>query len=119
MTPLDPPAAAARRQWVIDRITEDLVEWGCPYDAADHRARQLLDHALDAGYALPAVLQPHRTGPPADPAVARRRIAAIRADLDARRRAREASQPPPGQDQEGSGVPVQPPNHPGAAHGER
>ena len=55
---LDPPAAAARRQWVLDRIVEDLVGWGCPLDSAPARARQLLDRALDGGYALPTALQP-------------------------------------------------------------
>lgn len=61
MTPLDPPAAAARRQYVLDRIVEDLVGWGCPLEHAEPRAAQLLDRVLDAGYALPAALQ----GPPA------------------------------------------------------
>jgi hypothetical protein len=47
------PAAAARRQYALDRIVEDLVEWGCPLAYADERARRLLDRALDAGYRLP------------------------------------------------------------------
>lgn len=57
MTLLDPPAAAARRQWVLDRWVELLVAWGCPLDGADARARELLDVALASGYALPVVLQ--------------------------------------------------------------
>jgi hypothetical protein len=58
VSPLDPPAAAARRQYVLDRIVEDLIGWGCSLDTAPARARQLLDHALTAGYALPGALQP-------------------------------------------------------------
>ena len=61
MSTLDPPAAAARRQLVLDRIAEDLTGWGCPAEYAEARAARLLDHALDAGYALPTALN----GPPA------------------------------------------------------
>jgi hypothetical protein len=60
VTNLDPPAAAARRQYVLDRIVEDLVGWGCPLDHAEPRARHLLDRVLDGGYRLPASLE----GPP-------------------------------------------------------
>jgi hypothetical protein len=63
VSPLDPPAAAARRQWVLDRIVEDLVGWGCPLDHAPARARQLLDRVLDGGYTLPASVAD--TPPPA------------------------------------------------------
>jgi hypothetical protein len=64
VTHLDPPAAAARRQYVLDRIVEDLVGWGCPLDHAEPRARHLLDRVLDGGYRLPASIAdaPH---PPA------------------------------------------------------
>lgn len=117
MTLLDPPAAAARWQWAIDRIVEDLVEWGCPVDTATVRARQLLGHALDAGYALPVALQPHRTGPAVDPTVARQRIAAIRADLDARRTARAAADVPLGDPRPGSPVGEEPRNCPSASEG--
>jgi hypothetical protein len=94
VSPLDPPAAAARRQWVLDRIVEDLIGWGCPLDAlpicwgcpldhADTRARQLLDHALTAGYALPEALQPPpRSGPGSTPQAR----AAARAAFQAARR---------------------------------
>jgi hypothetical protein len=54
---LDPPAAAARRQYVLDRLVEDLVEWGCPVEHAPARAARLLDRVLDAGYALPAAIR--------------------------------------------------------------
>jgi hypothetical protein len=47
------PAAAARRQSALDRIVEDLVEWGCPLAYADERARRVLDRVLAAGYRLP------------------------------------------------------------------
>jgi hypothetical protein len=83
VSPLDPPAAAARRQWVLDRIVEDLIGWGCPLDHADTRARQLLDHALTAGYALPEALQPPpRSGPGSTPQAR----AAARAAFQAARR---------------------------------
>jgi hypothetical protein len=48
------PAAAARRQYALDRLVEDLVGWGCPLDSAENRAAVLLGHVTDAGYALPA-----------------------------------------------------------------
>jgi hypothetical protein len=83
---LDLPAAAARRQWAIDRMVEDLVEWGCPADSAPRRAAQLLDHALDVGYALPVALQPApaRGGGSTDEG-----RAAARAVFEAARRARQ------------------------------
>jgi hypothetical protein len=50
------PAAAARRQWTLDRLTELLVGWGTPLEHAEPRAAAVLDLIADAGYALPAAL---------------------------------------------------------------
>lgn len=61
MTPLDPPAAAARRQYVLDRLVELLVGWGCPLEHAEPRARELLHTVTDAGYALPAAVDDRPT----------------------------------------------------------
>lgn len=118
MTVLDPPAAAARRQWAIDRLVEHLIGWGCPIEHAPGRAAELLDTVTAAGYALPTVLQPPPDPAPADPATARRHIAAIRADLTARRRRREGTPRPPQQDQQGSGISQHPPNRPSVTDGE-
>jgi hypothetical protein len=56
VTLLDPPAAAARRQNLIDRWVECLVGYGCPLESAPGRAAHMLDVALEHGYALPTVL---------------------------------------------------------------
>jgi hypothetical protein len=80
MTYLDPPAAAARRQNVLDLFAEELVGYGCPPEYAPHRARTLLDLALAHGYALPVVLEgpaPRGTGS-TDLGRARARVIAIR-----------------------------------------
>lgn len=86
MTALDPPAAAARRQWALDRILEDLIGWGSPLDVAPARAAAVLDHVLDAGYALPVVLQPApaagRGSTTAGRALARRILTQSRAGCD-------------------------------------
>jgi hypothetical protein len=115
MTPLDPPAAAARRQWALDRMVESLVGWGCPLESAPHRAQQLLDHVLDVGYALPTVLQ----GPPArgggSTEEGRR---AARAVFEAALRGRRAgTQQPAGQDRPGDQVSPHPPERPSASQG--
>lgn len=102
MTALDPPAAAARRQWALDRMVEDLIEWGCPLDSAPGRARQLLDHVLLVGYALPTVLQP---APGRGGGSTEEGRKAARAVFEAAiRQAREGTPSAAGQDQQGSGV---------------
>jgi len=57
VTYLDPPAAAARRQNLLDRWAEALVGYGCPPESAPGRAAHLLDVALDHGYSLPTALE--------------------------------------------------------------
>jgi hypothetical protein len=65
MTAPNLPAAAARRQYAIDRLVELLIGWGCPLEHAEYRADQALVAVLDAGYRLPQALtdvpDPRRT----------------------------------------------------------
>lgn len=115
MSPLDPPAAAARRQYVLDRYVEDLIGWGCPLDTARDRARQLLEHVLVAGYTLPTALQPPpATGGGSTP---EGRAAARRAFEAARRQGRAPSSAGVEQDQRPSGYPSDPPAHSDAPRG--
>jgi hypothetical protein len=91
MTALDPPAAAARRQWALDRIVEDLIGWGLPLDGAETRAARLLDHATAAGYRLPTAIAD--VPPPARGSTAEGRAAA-RAFYEAARNAARTRQDP-------------------------
>jgi hypothetical protein len=112
VSPLDPPAAAARRQYVIDRVVEDLVDWGCPPGTAEHRARQLLDHVAAAGYTLPVALQ---GAPPAGGGSTEEGRRAARAVFEATRRQGHA--PPDsalGAPHRGGRVSQHPPEAPGA-----
>jgi hypothetical protein len=92
MTAPNLPAAAARRQYAIDRLVELLIGWGCPLDVAEYRADLTLAAVLDAGYRLPAAL----TDVP-DPRTAIGSTpegrAAARATWEAARRRKESPQP--------------------------
>jgi hypothetical protein len=99
MTALDPPAVAARRQWAIDRIVEDLIGWGLPLDGAEGRAARLLEHATAAGYRLPTAIAD--VPPPALGSTAEGRAAA-RAFYEAARRQADARR------QRGPGAPHTP-----------
>src|SRR3954451_14735573 len=50
----DPVARAARRQNTVDRLAEQLTDWGCPPDLAHPRADGLLLLVEAHGWQLPA-----------------------------------------------------------------
>jgi hypothetical protein len=87
MTAPNLPAAAARRQYAIDRLVELLIGWGCPLDVAEYRADQALGAVLDAGYRLPSPITdaPAPPGPRSTP----EGRAAARATWEAARRRKE------------------------------
>lgn len=58
----DPVTRAAKRQNLIDRLAEHLVEWGCPADSAPTRAGALLITVEAGGWSLPSVDAPPLSG---------------------------------------------------------
>jgi hypothetical protein len=58
----DPVTRAAKRQNVIDRLAEQLAEWGCPPDTAATRAGALLFVVESHGWSLPTVAAPPLSG---------------------------------------------------------
>jgi hypothetical protein len=54
----DPVTRAARRQNLLDRLAEQLTDWGCPPDTAHIRAGGLLIIVEAGGWALPTVDAP-------------------------------------------------------------
>jgi hypothetical protein len=55
---VDPVTRAARRQNLLDRLAEQLTDWGCPPDTAPVRAGGLLIIVEAGGWALPTVDAP-------------------------------------------------------------
>jgi hypothetical protein len=89
MVAYDPPAAAARRAYVLDRLVEHLIDWGCPLDYAEQRAAILLDTVIAAGWTLPAPIleAPTRRGPGSTPEARAAALAHIRDTLGQRHNA--------------------------------
>lgn len=58
----DPVSRAAKRQNVLDRIAEQLTDWGCPPEPAVTRAGALLFLVEQHGWSLPTVDAPPLSG---------------------------------------------------------
>jgi hypothetical protein len=82
---VDPVTRAARRQTLLDRLAEQLTDWGCPTDLVAPRALGLLHQVEQAGWLLPTSATPPLTGRGSTPEGRARALAEARAALAARR----------------------------------